>query len=114
MTSSPPSTLKDPSTSPSSLRAWCSLVQTSWQRQARAHLMVWIAFGLLAIVALWVVLITHIGGWDPPTWQMPRRGGMTYRQWVLYLRFAPASVLAHKSPPDFTKQQLRFNDRWAH
>jgi hypothetical protein len=75
--------------------------------------MVWIAFGLLAIVALWVVLITQIGGWDPPRWQMPRRGGMTYRQWALYFRFAPASVLAHKSPPDFTKQQLRFNDRWA-
>jgi ABC-2 type transport system permease protein len=45
-------------------RAWCSLVLLSWQRQARAHLMVWISLALLALALLVVLLNTAAGHWD--------------------------------------------------
>jgi ABC-type transport system involved in multi-copper enzyme maturation permease subunit len=50
--------------SPSLWRAWCFLVRVSWQRQARAHLMVWVALGLLAITLFMVIVHGHLGGWD--------------------------------------------------
>lgn len=43
---------------PSALRAWCALVLISWQRQARARQMVWIALGLLALATAVVVINT--------------------------------------------------------
>ncbi len=47
-------------------RAWWSLVVVSFQRQARAHLMVWIALGLLAFTTFIVVLNARAGRWDQP------------------------------------------------
>src|SRR5262249_13871697 len=51
---------------PSPWLAWCYLVWLSWQRQARAHLMVWIALGLLAFTLFIVVLNTAAGRWGRP------------------------------------------------
>src|SRR5437763_4222658 len=50
---------------PSPVRAWLYLVWLSWQRQARARQMVWIALVLLAITAVVVGLITAADRWAP-------------------------------------------------
>jgi len=97
---------------PSAVRAWLYLVRTSWQRQARAHLMVWIAVGLLLFLTLVVALFTNLGDWDVRFWRQPRRGGLTYREWTLYLRFAPEGMLGYKPPPDLLKPPPRLSDRW--
>jgi ABC-2 type transport system permease protein len=116
-----------PAEEPSTVRAWINLIRASWYRQARAHLMVWIGLGLLLLVAAWVALVTRMGAWDPLIWQMPRRNGMTYEQWALYLRMAPASVLANKGgtesgidtlfgpkmPSGQPKGPSRNSERWA-
>jgi ABC-2 type transport system permease protein len=95
-------------------RAWLYLIRTSWQRQARAQLMVWIAIGLIAFTALWVGFITARGIWDARTWRQPRRGGMTFEQWVLYARFAPPSVLVQKPHQDpLTPPPPRRSDFWV-
>jgi hypothetical protein len=48
----------------SDLRAWGYLVLLSWQRQARAHLMVWISLALLAF-SLFIILLNNAQGvWD--------------------------------------------------
>jgi hypothetical protein len=44
-------------------RAWCFLVGLSFRRQARAHLLVWIAVVLLAFSAFVVGLGTQDGKW---------------------------------------------------
>ena len=49
----------------SAARAWLYLVWLSWQRQARARQMVWIALILLALTATIVALITAAGRWAP-------------------------------------------------
>src|SRR5438552_3730779 len=77
---------------PSAWRAWLYLLRTSWQRQARAHLMVWIAAGLVLFLTIFVALITARGVWDLRTWRQPRRGGLTFTEWTLYARFAPRST----------------------
>jgi len=46
---------------PSAWRAWCFLVRLSALRQARAHLMVWVALGLLALTLFIVGLSTRMG-----------------------------------------------------
>jgi ABC-2 type transport system permease protein len=88
--------------SPSIWRAWVYTVRTSWQRQARAHLMVWIAVGLVLFLTLGVALFNRMGVWDVRSLRQPRRGGLTYEEWLLYARFAPPS----KPPP-------RASDIWA-
>src|SRR5438105_3132049 len=80
--------------SPSAWRAWLYLLRTSWQRQARAHLMVWIAGGLIVFLTFFVGFITARGVWDVRNLRHPRRGGLTFSEWVLYVRFAPRSTLA--------------------
>jgi ABC-2 type transport system permease protein len=97
---------------PSAGRAWLYLVRISWQRQARAHLMVWIAVGLLLFLTIAVALFTNLGVWDLRTWRQPRRGGLTYPEWVLYLQFAPPGVLRQKPPVDPFKPPPRNSDRW--
>ncbi len=67
---------------PSPLRAWSYLVWLSWQRQARARQMVWIALGLLALSVGLVALNTAAGRWDMSRWRAPRRHGATYQQWT--------------------------------
>ena len=111
----PPGTLgeKAPgSPSPSAWRAWVFLVRHSWQRQARAQLMVWIALGLLLFLTVWVALITQRGAWDVRKWRMPRRGGMTFSEWVVYARLAPRNILADRPPLDVFKPPARKRDLW--
>src|SRR5262249_14851119 len=62
---------------PSRRRAWLYLIRLSWQRQARAHLMVWIALGLLVFTVFIVFLNTQFGRWNTSYWRFPRRGGLT-------------------------------------
>jgi hypothetical protein len=47
-------------------RAWCYLVLLSWQRQARARQMVWIAVGLLAFAVAVVAVLTAADFWRLP------------------------------------------------
>jgi ABC-2 type transport system permease protein len=59
-----PNHSNSPGTSP--VRAWWYMVWLSWRRQARAHGMVWIALGLLAVATIIVFLNTYnprTGGW---------------------------------------------------
>jgi ABC-2 type transport system permease protein len=52
--------------SPSPLRAWLYLVWLSWQRQARARQMVWVALGLMALSVAFVAVNTAVGRWRSP------------------------------------------------
>src|SRR5438874_1409449 len=54
---------------PSAWRAWCYLVWLSWQRQARARQMVWIAVGLLAFSAVFIAINPAGGRWDMHRWR---------------------------------------------
>src|SRR5262249_4887243 len=53
---------------PSGWRAWLYLVWLSWQRQARARQMVWIALGLLTLAVTLTALNTAIRGWGLARW----------------------------------------------
>src|SRR5262245_11673970 len=84
-----PSTVAPPSRSPtpshadaSPLRAWLYLIRLSFARQARAHLLVWIALGLLALTAFIVLLNTQFDRWNTSYWRSPRRGGPTYSEYL--------------------------------
>src|SRR5262249_18043270 len=61
-----------PTASP--LRAWWYLVWLSWQRHARAHLLVWIAVGLLALTVIIVFINSRMGRWNMSYWRSPRPG----------------------------------------
>jgi ABC-type transport system involved in multi-copper enzyme maturation permease subunit len=102
-----------PAGGPSAWRAWLFLIRHSWQRQARARLMVWIALGLLLFLTIWVALITKRGVWDVRNWRQPRRGGLSYAEWIFYYRFAPPNVLSYKRPTDVFKPPPRHSDTWA-
>ena len=68
---------------PSVTRAWCYLVWLSFQRQARAHLMVWIALGLLGLSVLIVGINAQAGRFSMAGWRAPpRKEGVTYQQHV--------------------------------
>jgi ABC-2 type transport system permease protein len=54
-------TAAGPNLAPSAWRAWCFLVRLSLMRQARAHLMVWVALGLLILTLFIVGLSTNMG-----------------------------------------------------
>src|SRR4051795_3713408 len=79
---------------PSAWRAWCYLIWLSWQRQARAHLMVWIALGLLAFMTFLVAIVSPTA-WDVYSWRAPPNRKFTYQS-------APANVAAvqHALPRD--------------
>src|SRR3954470_21591393 len=84
-------------------RAWWALVGLSWQRQARARQMVWLALGLLALATAVVAINTarvhvsgldhwkspsggrgalaHKSGWGMYHWRYPPRQGPTFDQW---------------------------------
>jgi ABC-2 type transport system permease protein len=66
---------------PSSLRAWIYLVYLSWQRQARANWMVWIALGLLGLTLFLVYLNTRAGRWTFPRFSQ----GMVLSVYVSFL-----------------------------
>ena len=80
---------------PSAFRAWLSLVWLSWQRQARARQMVWIALGLLVLALVLVGLNTANHRWGMMNWRYPYRQGPTFREWheqeqAVYLGFPHA------------------------
>lgn len=58
-------------------RAWCFLVWLSFVRQARAHLMVWIALGLVGLSMLIVGITTQANRWNMVRY--PHKG-ISYRQ----------------------------------
>jgi hypothetical protein len=76
----PPESAKAPLASP--IRAWCYLVWLSWQRQARARQMTWIALGLLAFSVGLVAVFTAGGRWDMGQWRSWRRGWATHQQFT--------------------------------
>lgn len=67
---------------PSAWRAWWFLLGHSWQRLARARLMLWIALGLLGLYAVVVGVNAHLGMFSLANWQMPRRSGITFSNHV--------------------------------
>ena len=67
----------------SSFRAWWGLVILSFQRQARARQMVWIALALLLIAVMQVALARASDRWGMTHWRMPRGVGPTYQEWLL-------------------------------
>ena len=74
-----------PSACPSTIRAWRHLIWLSVQRQARAHLMVWIALGLLAFSLFIVYLNARLGRIGMDHWRYPRRSGPSYLEFLLTL-----------------------------
>ena len=67
-------------------RAWWYLVWLSFQREARARLMVWISLGLLFLVSFVVTLATQAGRWSMGHWRFPFRSGPSYQAYAFYLR----------------------------
>lgn len=81
----------------SPLRAWLFLIWLSWQRQARARQMVWLALALLAFTGVIVGLSTAAGGWGMHHWRFFGRQGPTYHQW-LTANEAVWRAVPHPSP----------------
>jgi hypothetical protein len=71
-----------PSAEPRLWRAFGYLVLLSWQRQARARQMVWIALGLMAFSASLVAINTAADRWGLQHRRYPGRQGPTVEQWV--------------------------------
>ena len=63
---------------PLSWRAWCYLVWLSFQRQARAHLMVWIALGLLGLTLLVIIRRNASRSLEHGQLDLPAGKGPTY------------------------------------
>src|SRR6476469_8689628 len=80
------------------LRAWLYLVLLSWQRQARARQMVWIALGLLAVTTVSVGINTALDRWGMGHWRKPRGVGPTYQQWLNHARATYAGALPGQPP----------------
>lgn len=71
-----------PSAGASTARAWCYLVWLSWQRQARARQMVWLALGLLVLAVSSVAILNAMGLFSMRHWRWPFRRGLTLAQWA--------------------------------
>lgn len=82
----------------SMLRAWWSLVVLSFQRQARARQMVWIALALLLLSVVRVAFSTANDDWGMKRWRMPRRVGPTYPEWLLKTEAAAAVASVPSGP----------------
>src|ERR1043166_4516757 len=82
---------------PSGCRAWLYLVWLSWQRQARARQMVWIALALLVLSTVVVALNTAAGRWTLSHWRFFGRGGPTYQEWLTRSE-AVAEALPYPGP----------------
>lgn len=70
----------EPVAAPSAWRAWWFLVRLSFLRQARAHLMVWVALGLLALTLFIVGLSTQMGMYNRAFDRYPDERGRFYVQ----------------------------------
>ncbi len=79
---------------PSPFRAWLYLVRLSWQRQARAHQMVWIALILLGLTTALVAVNTAAGRWGMDHWRAPQGSGLTFQQWWLVEWWSPRRLPA--------------------
>src|SRR5262245_47067328 len=83
------SSISEPLTSalpkPSPWRAWRFLVWISWQRQARARQMVWIALALLALSTAIVALNTAAGRWGMHQWRFLGRSGPTWENTLVMM-----------------------------
>src|SRR5262249_36906980 len=77
-------------------RAWRSLVWVSWQRQARARRMVWVALGLLLVTTLLIAMITP-RAWDMRFWRSSRKGP-THGQQLQDLALVQAALLLRPMP----------------
>lgn len=81
-----PSLETDSSTAGLSLwRAWWFLLRFSIRRQARAHLLVWVSLGLLALTCFIVQINTRFQRWEMSHWRYPRREGLPHAIHVLTL-----------------------------
>jgi ABC-2 type transport system permease protein len=83
---------------PSAIRAWLNLIRVSWQRQARAHLLVWIALGLLALTVFIVLLNTQLGRWNTSYWRSPRGRGPSYAEFLFPIEvmgYLPSGAAGH-------------------
>jgi ABC-2 type transport system permease protein len=67
---------------PKAYRAFLYLIWLSFFRQARAHLMLWIALGLLAFTAFLVYIIEQQGRWSMKEWHYPGRAGPKYSEFL--------------------------------
>jgi ABC-2 type transport system permease protein len=99
-TTVPPAELRTPVDServaaPRMWRAWCYLVVLSWQRQARARQMVWIALGLMAFSATLVAINTAANRWGMHQRHFPGRHDPTLEQWIDRSEFA--TLAAHRT-----------------
>ncbi|MCI0681839.1 MAG: ABC transporter permease subunit [Gemmataceae bacterium] len=73
---------------PSPWRAWTNLVLLSLRRQARAHWLVWVSVGLLALSAFIVHINTSRGRWTMGHFRSPRRSGITFEQRLVQVKLA--------------------------
>jgi ABC-2 type transport system permease protein len=74
-------TVESPVT-PSAWRAWWFLVRLSFMRQARAHLMVWVALGLLGLTICIVWISTRMGAYNRAFERWPaERGRFHVQHW---------------------------------
>ncbi len=81
---------------PSAWRAWWFLVRLSFLRQARAHLMVWVALGLLALTLFIVFVSTRMGVYNRAFDRYPEERGRFY---VIHLyELTEATALAWQPP----------------
>ena len=55
--------------SPSALPHWFYLIQLSFRRQTRAHLMMWVALGLLGLSGIFVFINAQAGRWSMTHWR---------------------------------------------
>jgi hypothetical protein len=74
--------------------------------------MVWIAAGLVLLLAFVVALTTARGFWDVRNWRRPGRGGLTFVEWVEYVALAPRSTVGHQPAPALVKTESRRSDDW--
>lgn len=97
--------------SPSAFRAWWALVVHSAGRHWRVRQMGWVSLGLLAVIVLWVALVTHRGGWN---WadQRARRSFASNR--VEAERLLPENRYDwHAKEPRYPRPRtLRDDERW--
>ena len=88
---------------PSAWRAWWFLVRLSFLRQARAHLMVWVALGLLALTLFIVGLSTRMGLYNRAFDRWPEERG---RPLLAYLSDLDQATALAFQPPAATVRDM--------
>ena len=73
---------------PSVWRAWSNLILLSLRRQARAHWLVWVSVGLLALSAFIVHINTTRNRWNMGHFRSPRGTGVTYAERIVQVELA--------------------------